>query len=61
MGQARFGMVILLVLFAGKYRDIIHLIPALVGFSMYQVASFLQAFDREEPPPNGAAGVEQDG
>ena len=63
VGQARFGMVILLVLFAGKYRDTIQLIPALVGFSMYQVASFLQAFDREEPPPEGAGpvGAEQDG
>lgn len=40
VGQARFGMVILLVLFAGKYRDTIQLIPALVGFSMYQVGEW---------------------
>jgi hypothetical protein len=37
VGQARFALVILLVLLAGKYRDTIQLIPALVGFSMYQV------------------------
>jgi len=48
VGQARFAMVILLVLLAGKYRDTIQVIPAIIGFSTYQVASFLQAFDREE-------------
>jgi hypothetical protein len=38
VGQARFGMVILLVLFAGKYRDTIQLIPEIIGFSMYQAS-----------------------
>lgn len=47
-GQARFAMVILLVLIAGKYRDTIQVIPSIVGFSMYQVASLLQAFERDD-------------
>lgn len=48
VGQARFAMVILLVLIAGKYRDFVQVIPALVGFSTYQIASFLQAFDTQD-------------
>lgn len=37
MSSARFALVIILVLLAGKYRDTIQVIPALLGFSMYQV------------------------
>jgi hypothetical protein len=37
VGQARFALVILLVLLAGKYRGTIELIPELLGFSIYQV------------------------
>jgi|EP00624_Nannochloropsis_granulata_P004493 hypothetical protein len=48
VGQARFALVILLVLLAGKYRDTIQVIPAIIGFSTYQIASFLQAFERED-------------
>ena len=58
VGQARFALVILLVLLAGKYRDTIQVIPAIVGFSTYQVATFLQAFDRgEEKEKEVVAGV----
>ena len=47
-GSARFALVILLVLIAGKFKNDINLIPELVGFSIYQLSTLLQAFDRKE-------------
>lgn len=48
-GSARFALVILLVLIAGKFKNDINLIPELIGFSIYQLTTLLQAFDRKDP------------
>ena len=42
VGQARFAIVFLIVLLAGRNRDYLELIPLLSGFFTYQLATFLQ-------------------
>jgi len=44
VSQARFAVVGLLVLLAGKNPSVIEFIPLLGGFFSYQLASFVQAF-----------------
>jgi len=39
--SGRFALVGVLVLFAGKYRDVIQVIPAVLGFFMYQVSAVM--------------------
>ena len=46
-GAARFAPVILLIAVFGKYRDQISLLPELLGFFSYKIASILQAFNEE--------------
>jgi hypothetical protein len=46
-GSARFAPVILLVALYGKYRTELSIIPELLGFFTYQVASFLQIFNSD--------------
>jgi hypothetical protein len=46
-GAARFAPVILLIVLYGKYKTQINIIPELVGFFSYQVASLLQIFNAD--------------
>ena len=46
-GGARFAPVILLIALYGKFKTQFHLVPELLGFFSYQVASFLQAFNQD--------------
>lgn len=44
-GSERFAIVILLVLFPGKFPQVLHFVPLLAGFLTYQVSALAQAFD----------------
>jgi len=46
-GSARFAPVILLIALYGKNKETISIIPELLGFFSYQVASFLQIFNED--------------
>jgi hypothetical protein len=46
-GAARFAPVILLILLYGKNKESISIIPELMGFFTYQVASLLQIFNED--------------
>mmetsp|Transcript_25656 Transcript_25656/g.83154 ORF Transcript_25656/g.83154 Transcript_25656/m.83154 type:complete len:186 (+) Transcript_25656:129-686(+) len=43
VGQARFAIVFLLVLLAGRNRETLDILPLLFGFFTYQFATFVQA------------------
>lgn len=47
-GQARFAIVILLVLIAGKQREYLEFIPLISGFLVYQLTALFQALPKEE-------------
>lgn len=44
VSQARFALVGVLVLIAGKNKEVLDFIPLFLGFFTYQLASFVQAF-----------------
>lgn len=46
-GSARYAPVILLIALYGKNKETISIIPELLGFFSYQVASFLQIFNED--------------
>lgn len=52
VSQARFALIGVLVLIAGKNRDVIDFLPLMLGFFTYQLAILVQAFrpvDRDFP------------
>ena len=52
-GNLRFVPVVLLIAIYGKNKEYVNIIPELLGFSCYQVGSFLQAFNEDAYSSDG--------